>query len=207
MKTIVPIIAILGLALGVYALDPMRHAGPALRPAALGESMAGAPAFLGDWRLDGPHTDMPRAFDTFREVHDRTVRYVLGNDMAYVRVAIALDRRDLRAYMPAHAMRRVGWSPSPADVHDGLERCVHQRDTGLLEERVSVESAYVLPGQWGHDAGLIDRASPVGPGWPGPGAVVQLVLTNPEAGADALRRHVRDLADALAHQMQVGVEP
>lgn len=201
-KHVVPIIILLALAAALYAVDPLRRAGPGLTPASMEQMLSEPPASLGLWQLGGHQDALPRAFQSFHEVSEQSVRYVQGNETAYLRVAIARDRRDLRAYAPAHAMRRAGWSALPPVEQHGLELCIHQREMGLLAERISIESAYVLPGRWGHQAKAIDRAPPLGPGWPGPGAVVQLVLTNPEAPANELRQHVRDLAEELASSLQ-----
>lgn len=201
-KHAVPIIILLALAAALYAVDPLRRAGPGLTPASMEQMHSEPPASLGLWQLDGHQDALPRAFNSFHEVNERSVRYMLDNDTAYLRVAVARDRRDLRAYAPAHAMRRAGWSALPPVAQHGLELCYHEREMGLLAERISIESAYVLPGRWGHQAKAIDRAPPLGPGWPGPGAVVQLLLTNPDAPAEALRQHVRTLADELAKSLQ-----
>lgn len=207
LKHIVPTIVLLLVALGVFLIDPMRRAGPALQPSLLAESLAPVPELLGPWQLDGREESMPRAYQPLRSVYERTERYSCQADSAYVRVVIACDRRDLLAYVPSHAMHRKGWLALPVEIVEGLERSNHTYDSGLLVERITVESAYVLPGRWGPDAGVFDREAPMGSGWPGPGAVVQLLLTNPHAPANELREHVRELAQALALALQTGGAP
>lgn len=205
MTRTLPIILVLLLAAGIFALDPVRRAGPMLAPEAVLADFEPLPESIGAWQRDTQSEPLPRAFPPHNAVEGRTASYIHAptNSTAVVWIVLAQDRRDLLAFVPVHAMRAGGWSPTGGEEAEGLWRTRHARGGNLLVEYIELDTAFVVPGAWGPDRDELNQAAPRGPGWPGPGALVQVLLTAPrEPQADDMRDQVRRLAELLAARLQ-----
>lgn len=202
MKRVLPIIVTLVLLVGLWKADPVRRADPMIEPAPL--TRIDFPAVLGPWRLETLDGQLPKAFPPHNEVAERVAVYqsaLVGDAPAYVRVVVAQDRRDLLAYEPTHAMQKIGWSPVVAEQSGDLWHTRHLRPTTLLDRAIDVHTAFVLPGTWGPEPSLHRSLDAAGPGWPGPGAIVQVIIPD---GLDAEPMLVltRDLASSLAQNLE-----
>lgn len=210
MKRTLPIIALFLVVAGVVVIDPARRMGEMIEPRNL--APAELPEEVGQWlRVEGDD-ELPRAYPPHNAVWTRTTRYqpqgFEGLQTAFVRVVIASDRRDLLAFEPEHAMRAGGWATQGARAAHGLRVTTHARRGELLDETLQVETAYVSPGAWGQRRDIVNGVRPEGPGWPGPGALVQLLRTSPVVeDADGLRAMVKDLAGELSSQLERGATP
>ena len=210
MKRLLPILVTMTIAVGLFVIDPVRHAEPAIDPSRL--AVEDMPATIGPWLREGAPDVLPRAYAPRNEVWESVTSYrprtYEGPGSAYVRIVIAQDRRDLLAYEPAHAMRAGGWSSIDGELHDGLWQTQHTRREGLLSERVILCTAYVAPGGWGASAHVLDETRPAGSGWPGPAALVQVLTTAPVAAdPTALHAFAQDLATALSARLAGGERP
>ncbi len=209
MTRTLPIILVLLLALGIFFADPARRAEPMISPARVLVAVRGLPVTIAGWQLVDQGDSLPRAYPPHYDVWEASARY--GSDApasgstAYLRIVIAQDRRDLLAFDPTHAMRAGGWEPDvsvrPTETN-GLWRTQHTRGAGLLDERVVLETAYVVPGRWGSDSRDLRILVDAGPGWPGPGAIVQMLVTAPVGpNAQAMRDVVKEMAQQLADEL------
>ncbi|MGD1916417.1 MAG: hypothetical protein ACFCBV_09555 [Phycisphaerales bacterium] len=203
MKLVLPTILTLCCSVVILLVDPARQRGSMIEPSDIAPSAM--PDRVGAWLRSNSNEELPHAYPPHNEVWERVTVYrpqgVETADAAFVRVIIAQDRRDLLAYEPSYAMRIGGWTPEGAEATNGLTVSRHARREGPLREMLTIETAYVAPGEWGASRGVIDDAQPDGPGWPGPGAVVQLLTTSPAEDPGALRQMVRDTAAELAAAM------
>lgn len=210
MKLVLPTILTLCCAAVLFLLDPTRQRGSMIDPGSLAPSAM--PERVGPWvRLDSDET-LPHAYPPHNLVWERVTTYqpasTESGDAAFVHVIIAQDRRDLLAYEPSYAMRAGGWSSESAETTDGLNASQHSRREGLLKETLTIETAYILPGVWGPDRSIIDDAHPHGSGWPGPGAMVQLLTSSPLVqDPSSLRDLVKNTAAELAAAMDSGQAP
>lgn len=202
-----PIILVLLLALGVYLTDPARRAGPMIEPAALPTAAKWQSPTIEGWtRTDDQSERLPRAYPPHNSIWRVSVAYFTGTygdgSEAYLRVVIAQDCRDLLAFEPTQAMRAGGWDLVDAQPIDGLWRTTHTSRAGLLDEFIELDTAFVAPGQWGSSPSIIDAQHANGPGWPGPGAIVQVLFSGTiDASAHAVREEVRRLAQDLASEL------
>jgi hypothetical protein len=203
-----PILLVLLLALGVFVADPVRRAGEMIDAASLRAVAGDAPPNVEGWILvDDPRERLPRAYPPHNEVTTRSASYVIGpfgpSPEAYVRVVVAQDCRDLLAYDPSHSMLAGGWRPVEAREHGGLWHSAHARRSALIDELVVLETAFVAPGRWGSDPAITSPANASGPGWPGAGAIVQVLLIGSATNhADAMRAEVRRLAERVADDLK-----
>lgn len=203
VKRVLPTILTLVIAGCLWLVDPVRRAGPMISP---NEAMIGTlPATPTGWELGEATGDLPRAFPPHNAITQKLVVYNrLGRSEAsvFLRVVIAQDRRDLLAYEPAHAMRAGGWQPESSLEVDGLWRTEHSRRSQLLEEVIIVDTAYVVPGRWSATLDLLHDAGLSGGGWPGPGAIVQLIIPA-EDGVNARAFHdlVKEVAASVANSL------
>lgn len=205
MTRTLPIILVLVLALGVFLVDPARRAGSMISPANLPLAGQDLSPILGRWIRDTSwNNTLPRAFPTHNQVWDGSARYVssASGSEAFLLVVIAQDRRDLHAFDPTHAMRADGWEPIDGEIIGEFLQTRHTRHTNLLDEFRVLETAFVAPGRWGANPSITNAAGNDGPGWPGPGAIVQMRVAG-SAGDDAagLRDEVRRLAQQLSTEL------
>lgn len=205
MTRTLPIILVLVFALGVFLVDPARRAGPMIEPAGLPAAGHDLPLTLDVWIRDTSwNNTLPRAFPTRNQIWDGSARYVssASGSEAFLLVVIAQDRRDLLAFDPTHAMRADGWEPIDGEIIGEFLQTRHTRHTNLLDEFRVLETAFVAPGRWGASPSITNAAGHDGPGWPGPGAIVQMRVAGP-AGNDAagLRDEVRRLARRLSTEL------
>lgn len=212
MTRTVPIILVVLLAAGIFLADPARRARAMIAPSSIPAGLRELPSDIPGWRADDLREPLPRAYPPHNAVWEASARYIAdapgSASVAYFRIVIAQDRRDLMAFDPTHAMRAGGWELVGATSTEGLRQTEHARRAGLLSERVVLETAYVEPGRWGPMPRTYDRAAGVDPGWPGPGAMVQVLVTAPvEGNALSLRAWVRERAGQLADELARVVVP
>lgn len=206
MTRTLPIILVLLLALGVFLVDPARPAAPMMSPESLPTAEQGLAQSVGTWNRDPTWDDtLPIAYPPHNEVLDTSARYMSSatGAEAFLRVVIAQDRRDLLAFEPTHAMRAGGWSSIGAEESSNLWQTRHTRHSDLVDEFLVVDTAFVIAGLWGPTPGITHAVSTGGPGWPGPGAIVQVLHGGGSAAADAdiLREEARRVADRLATEL------
>ncbi|MEQ9095644.1 MAG: hypothetical protein RIE32_05210 [Phycisphaerales bacterium] len=219
MRRSIPVILILPVAAAVYMADPIRRQGPMLDPASVDVDAHVLQQDVAGWVRTETSQQMPLAFPPHNAVRIETIRYVirstpegdiglLDDDRriiaeAFLRIVIAQDRRDLLAFDPIEAMRSGGWSGQAGEDTDELRRTVHQRGPGPFTESVTLDTAYVAPGAWGADPAVLNAAGDLDRGWPGQGAMVQLLIADApsEQDAQALRNVVRSAAEALAEAL------
>lgn len=208
-----PIILVLLLALGVFLVDPARRADPMIEPARLPTAAQWRPPTIGGWiRSDDESDRLPRAYPPHNKIWQASVAYFIstpgGGSEAYLRVVIAQDRRDLLAFEPTHAMRAGGWEPVRAQAVGELWRTRHSSHSGLLDEFVVLDTAFIAPGRWGSDPSITYAASTEGPGWPGPGAIVQVLFSGTIGdNAEAVREEVRRVAEQLSGELETTGTP
>ncbi|MFI4883187.1 MAG: hypothetical protein ACIAQU_11445 [Phycisphaerales bacterium JB064] len=203
MKRVLPTILTLVIAGCLWLIDPVRDEGPMI---SLSEAIVGTlPATPTGWMLGEATGDLPHAFPPHNAITQKLVVYNrLGRSEAsvFLRVVIAQDRRDLLAYEPTHAMRAGGWQPESALEVDGLWHTEHSRRSQLLDEVITVDTVYIVPGMWSAQFDLLDDAGLSGSGWPGPGAIVQLIISA-EDGVNAQPFHdfVKAMAENVADRL------
>jgi hypothetical protein len=152
---------------------------------------------------------LPRAYPPHNAVFETSASYARRSGMespsgsaAFIRVVVAQDRRDLLAFHPIHAMRRGGWEPDGSQQGEHAWRTRHVHTEDFLTEFIELDTVYVVPGFFGPRALVFESAAGRGPGWPGPGALVQVLVTAPgEAEAEQLRAAAIDLAQQLADDL------
>ena len=201
MKRVLPTILTIVLAAGLWLGDPVRRGEPPLDPTSIDPGQQ--PGVVGMWQMAQAAVALPRAFPPHYAVSERVWVYetsARSDRKAFVRIIVAQDRRDLLAFEPTHAMRAGGWQPKSASVVEGLWHTRHVRSAQLLSETVILDTAFVLPRGWTAQYEIIEDTATLGPGWPGPGAIVQLIA--PEGyETNALRRLVKSIADGLSRQL------
>jgi|GEM_PF-4276418 len=208
-----PIIFVLLIALVVFLVDPARRAGPMIEPATLPTATDWqAPTIEGWTRNDDESERLPRAYPPHNAIWRISVAYYTGapgvGSEAYLRVVIAQDCRDLLAFEPTQAMRAGGWEPVDAQATGGLWRTTHTSHAGLLDEFVILDTAFVVPGRWGSSPSITSAESAQGPGWPGPGAIVQVLFSGAiNENAQAVREEVRRMANVLAQELETAGTP
>lgn len=210
MNRVFPVILLLVVAAGVLVIDPARRAGEMIEPHRLAPDEL--PQQVGQWVRSKDVDELPRAYPPHNEIWSRTTRYqragLDGVETAFVRVVIAQDYRNLLAFEPEYAMRAGGWTSERTQAANGLHATQHARRDGLLKETLRVETAYIAPGVWGPDRSLSEGARPIGPGWPGPGSMVQLLTTAPLAeDTTELRSLIKSVASALSTRLAQDASP
>jgi hypothetical protein len=217
----VPIILIIPLAVAVYLADPIRHKGTMVDPSAYEAGIADLIVETPGWTRTELSETLPRAFPPHNAYLDKTTQYqyvgaagLPGGDSpsateAFLRIVIVQDRRDLLAFDPIQAMRAGGWTGRAGQRREGFRRTIHGRGPGQYGERVTLDTIYVVPGAWGADPQIIAEAGRSGPGWPGPGAIVQLLLNGggEQGEAPGLSEAARRVAEALARSLPDGDQP
>lgn len=199
MKRALPTALTLVLATGLWLVDPVRRAEPAIDPASIALTVATPAA----WGLSDAQADLPRAYPPHNRVAERTWVFdsMPGTSgRSFLRVVVAQDRRDLLAYDPVHAMQAGGWHSRSAQSSNGLWLTHHARSAPLLDETVTVVSAFVIPDVWSDQSALVYQQSASGPGWPGPGATVQLILPEDQPSAEVCD-HIKQIAQHIAEQL------
>lgn len=204
MRRIVPVILVLPIALMVYLADPIRRAGPMIDPEAIASAHAELPPAIDGWARASESETLPRAYPPHNLTWQPTARYVdpLTGDEAFLRVVVVQDRRDLLAFDPSEAMRAGGWTHEESRKGERFHRTSHRKGPEPFTERVTLDTVYVAPGYLGPDREATSNIDHRGPGWPGPAALVQLLLTSdaPEAHKN-LQDAAWDLARALADRL------
>ena len=206
MARFLPIILVMLLALGVFVIDPARRADPMISAAGLSAAPWGAPTIDGWIRNDDETERLPRAYPPHNTVRSESAAYVASTvglaSEAYLRVVMAQDCRDLLAYDPNHSMLAGGWEPVDAQAIGGFWRTRHTHRSALLDEVVVLDTMFVAPGQWGSDPAITSPAHNPGPGWPGPGAIVQVLFVGSVGeNAATMRAEVQRLAENLASEL------
>lgn len=215
VRGVLPTIVLVALALGVFALDPVRRAPAAIEPGSLvvGPELPQGSAWLGRESIqDQPAQDLPRAYPPHKSYADVVFGFEASegglDGEAFLRVVVVEDRHDLLAFEPRYAMRAGGWDMVASGASDGMWRTEHTQGSGLLRERLVVETVYVVPGRWDARRAIAAEAGTLGPGWPGPGALVQIVATLP-LGADLepLRAQAQAIAEELSASLAGDEQP
>lgn len=200
-----PTILTLLLAAALWLVDPVRQAGPMLAVDRL--PLEPMPAMVGSAVRTDDRPDLPSAFVPRRRVLERVCAYAQirpGDAPAFVRIVVAQDRRDLMAYDPIYAMRAGGWLTIGSQAEGKLLKSIHARPADPTDQTMVLLTAFVRPGTWGAHRQAILSGGPIGPGWPGPGAVVQAMVPQ-GSDASAIRRLVESKAQRLARVLEDGV--
>lgn len=198
MKRALPTALTLLLAAVLWLVDPVRRAEPAIDPSGIAGSIT-LPELQG-WKADDARTALPSAFPPHNPISERT--WVLdpaplSDQQSFLRVIVAQDRRDLLAFDPIHAMRAGGWQPVSAGSVDGLWVTRHTRTAPLLDETVTLATAFVVPGKWSGQGSMLRQHDASGPGWPGPGAIVQAIVSEGDRATE-IQELVEQLAEDIA---------
>ncbi|MFI4917196.1 MAG: hypothetical protein ACIAS6_11910 [Phycisphaerales bacterium JB060] len=204
MRRVVPIILVLPIALMVYLADPIRRAGPMIDPVAIAAPNGELPPAINGWVRAIESEMLPRAYPPHNLTWQPTARYVdpLTGDEAFLRVVVVQDRRDLLAFDPSEAMRAGGWAHEGSRKDERFHHTSHRKGPEPFTERVTLDTVYVAPGYLGPNREAISRIDHQGPGWPGPAALVQLLLTSDDPVAHKNLQHVAwDLARTLADRL------
>lgn len=221
LRRVVPVILILPLAAMVYVIDPIRHQGSMIDPLSYEDRVARLVSETPGWARTDLSESLPRAFPPHNRYLEATTQYrSIGTSgrlvsgppsvaQAFLRIVIVQDRRDLLAFDPIQAMRAGGWTNQLERDYEGFRRTIHVRGPGQYGEQVTLDTIYVVPGDWGADPGIIEEADRSGPGWPGPGAIVQLLLTDGDERSEApgLSDAAKRVAGALAESFNQGEHP
>ncbi|MEO1008379.1 MAG: hypothetical protein AAFX79_07415 [Planctomycetota bacterium] len=191
------LVALLAIALA----DPVADAPQPRIPDAWRDIAAQASRDVGPWTYRA-EDDPPRS--AFRTRHEVVVRRLVFRHrsggpraMAVLQIVLAADRRDLLAYEPAYALPLAGWRPAEPDQLESRSMLM-VRGEGPLAERIRADHQAVLPGRVAGGWRQAIRAEPIGPGWPGPAAAVQVFAMQLEPpDYDRLTDAVRALAERL----------
>lgn len=201
----------LALALAVCVADPIRRSGGMVDLEALEDNATSLARTPPGWVRVESSQPLPRAYPPHNAFLDETIQYrrLSGsgfdnpNLIAFLRIAIVQDRRDLLAFDPIEAMRANGWTSEDGPTGQDARRTIHGRGIDAYGDRVTLDTIYVVPGDFGADPELIAEAGHRGPGWPGPGAIVQVLVTEGEEQADvpALSSLALQIAESLAKSL------
>ncbi len=211
LRQIVPVITMLALALAVCVADPIRRSGAVIDLESLDAEVASLVRAPRGWVRVEFAQPLPKAYPPHYAFIDETTQFrrLAGTGIenatliAFLRIAVVQDRRDLLAFDPAEAMRANGWTSEDGAADQDARRTVHGRGTDAYGDRVTLDTIYVVPGDWGPDPALIANAGHRGPGWPGPGAIVQVLVTEGDEQTDvpALSALALQIAESLAESL------